>query len=101
MRLNNNELAEIYQNEKWMPICGHWFWNDNIGSKLFCQELGYQNGNIKQGSVKQFPLPEDGFRIGQCKANDIWPNCSGRKSSDCLSGAMAGIKIECTGSNGL
>ena len=29
---------------KWTPICGHWFWDNNYGARLFCKQLGYNNG---------------------------------------------------------
>ena len=110
VRLNDNELAEIYQNGKWIPICGHWFWNNNKGATLFCQQLGYKIGIVKQESIaRQVPLPDDGFRIGQCETNDIWGQCTGGCNdhtiggtnwlcikSNCTSGAMAGLKIECS-----
>ena len=109
MRLNNNELAEIYQNGKWIPICGHWFWNNNKGATLFCQQLGQKTGIVKQESIAgQVPLPDDGFRIGECKTNDIWGQCTGGCNDhtiggtlcgDCRSGAMAGLRIECSGNH--
>ena len=109
VRLNNNELAEIYQNGKWIPICGHWFWNNNKGATLFCQQLGYNIGIVKQESIaRQVPLPDDGFRIGECETNDIWGQCTGGCNdhtiggtlcSDCRSGAMAGLRIECSDGN--
>jgi hypothetical protein len=109
VRLNNNELAEIYQNGKWIPICGHWFWNNNKGATLFCQQLGYKIGIVKQESIaRQVPLPDDGFRIGECETNDIWGQCTGgcndhtiggTHCSDCRSGAMAGLRIECSDGN--
>jgi hypothetical protein len=110
VRLNNNDLAEIYQNGKWIPICGHWFWNNNKGATLFCQQLGYTIGIVKQESIaRQVPLPDDGFRIGECETNDIWGQCTGgcndhtiggTHCSDCRSGAMAGLRIECSNGNG-
>ena len=116
-RLNDKNMAEIYHNEKWIPICAHWFWNDNNGATLFCQQLGYEIGIIKQDSMeRQVPLSADGFRIGACETNDIWPQCTGgyctgeRSNtrftiggdicSDCQSGSMAGLKIKCSGSKG-
>ena len=117
-RLNDNDIAEIYHNGKWVPICGHWFWNDNNGATLFCQQLGYEIGILKQDSIKrQVPLSADSFRIGACEADDIWPQCTGGYCtgessknrftigddicSDCQSGSMAGLKIECSGSKGM
>ena len=46
LRLGENQVAEVYFNNQWTPICGHWFWNNNIGATLFCQELGYNSGVI-------------------------------------------------------
>ena len=106
VRLNNAEIAEIYYSGMWIPICGHYFWNNNNGATLFCQQLGYQMGEIKQETIsRQVPLPNDGFVIGSCNENDIWPQCTGGCSewvgecqydSDCQSGVMAGLKIECS-----
>ena len=102
VRLNNDEIAEIYQHGKWIPICGHNFWNNNIGATLFCQQLGYETGIVKQESIaQQVSLPDDGFRIGECKTNDTWGQCTGscndhtvgcNHCSDCGSRAMAGLR---------
>ena len=72
VRLGENQIAEVYFQNEWVPICGHWFWNNNIGATLFCQELGFQYGYIKN----QSDLPNDGLRIGQCNAGDSWLQCS-------------------------
>ena len=47
LRLGENQIAEVYIENKWVPICGHWFWNNNIGATLFCQEMGFESGYIK------------------------------------------------------
>ena len=109
VRLNSDEIAEIYYSGMWIPICGHYFWNNNIGATLFCQQLGYETGIVKQESIaRQVPLPDDGFRIGECETNDIWGQCTGgcndhtiggTHCSDCRSGAMAGLRIECKGNH--
>ena len=42
-------------------------------------------GEIKQESIsRQVPLPNDGFRIGSCNENDIWPQCTGKSLSEAL-----------------
>ena len=109
VRLNNDEIAEIYFSGMWIPICGHYFWNNNIGATLFCQQLGQKTGIVKQESIAgQVPLPDDGFRIGECNENDTWQQCTGGCNdhtiggtlcSDCRSGAMAGLRIECSNGN--
>ena len=102
VRLDDNNIAEISFNGDWLPICGHWFWDNGNGADLFCQELGYQSGQL--GDRTQ--LPREGIRIGRCNNGDTWPNCSsgcndqsigGTQCSDCRSGALAGIKINCDG----
>ena len=36
---------------KWYHICGHYFWNNNIGATTFCQMIGFKQGQVstKQG----------------------------------------------------
>ena len=106
VRLTNDNFAEIYNNGKWVPICGHNFWDNNVGATLFCQQLGYQTGILEQESkARKIPLPADGFAIGFCNSNDIWPQCTGKCNdhsiggfacNDCRSGVLAGVKIECS-----
>ena len=53
----------------------------------------------------QVSLPRDGIRIGKCNEGDIWPYCTSGcndksigndQCSDCQSGSMAGILIDCS-----
>ena len=39
-------FPEILVDNGWHPICGHWFWNNNFGARLFCQELGFNDGKV-------------------------------------------------------
>ena len=107
VRLGDNGIAEIETTgadgvKGFKPICGHWFWDGTYGASLFCQSLGYPSGTIGD----KIALPSDGVRIGGCQSPDTWPYCSkgcndhsigGTTDCDCQSGAMAGIKIHCTG----
>ena len=72
VRLGSDDIAEVYFNEKWVPICGHWFWDNNIGATLFCQKLGFESGAINE----RFELKNDGLRVGQCNSGDAWLQCS-------------------------
>ena len=67
VRLHNHEDPEIYWNGKWTPICGHFFWDNDNGAKLFCQKLGLVNGKIKGKGSK---LTDDAIRIGKCSDSD-------------------------------
>ena len=102
MRHGDNEIAEFFINGAWTPICAHWFWNNENGAKLFCQELGFPSGTIGD----TLTLPSDAVRIGQCELGDVWPDCSGgcndhsiggTSCSNCQSGASSGITINCHG----
>ena len=72
VRLGSDDIAEVYFNEKWVPICGHWFWDNNIGATLFCQKLGFESGIINE----RFELTNDGLRVGKCDSGDAWLQCS-------------------------
>ena len=105
MRLGKNQIAEALFNGQWVPICGHFFWNNNIGASLFCQQLGFEYGSIKERLI----LPIDGLRVGLCLHGDKWLQCSHdscnqlevgghcNNGGQCTKGQKAGVSIECTG----
>ena len=39
VRLKDGKYPEISIDGMWSPICGIWFWESNIGAKLFCRKL--------------------------------------------------------------
>ena len=105
VRLGENQIAEVFFNEEWVPICGHWFWDNNIGASLFCQQLGFESGSIKERLI----LPTDGLRVGLCLHGDKWLQCSccyncnqlnvggPCTNGDCTKGQKAAVSIECFG----
>ena len=108
VRFGQNEIAEVYFNEQWAPICGHWFWENDVGAGLFCQQLGFTDGVIIK--KHEVPLPSDGLRVGLCNQGDDWLHCSDKdcnqleiggqcdNGASCESGAMAAVSIECSNS---
>ena len=106
VRLHNHEDPEIYWNGKWTPICGHYFWDNDNGAKLFCQKLGLVNGKIKGKGSK---LTDDAIRIGACSDSDnqlfgctggcndlkVGGNCTNDERGVCTKGQPAKIEIEC------
>ena len=101
----------IYWNERWSPICGHHFWDNDIGASLFCQQLGFGSGKIKQ---KYLTLPSDGLWVGGCRDGDKWLQCSNPKCNQlkiggqcndspgyCDKGVKAAFSIECVDSGKL
>ena len=107
VKLGNDKTPEIYWNGTWSPICGNWFWDNDIGVTKFCQKMGYQTGLFKRTNM---PYKMDSFIIGRCNANDDWPNCSGgcnykqsgqifeeENCANCLKSQHVGMSIECFG----
>ena len=116
-----NQIAEVFYNGQWSPICGHWFWNNNVGASLFCKEAGYDSGAIKRDMSSnaqnlaqktiRFELESDGLRIGQCNLGDNWLQCSGtcndleiggncadnngNNVGSCRQGKNAAVSIDC------
>ena len=104
----------MYWNEQWTPICGHYFWDNNVGADLFCQKLGFSSGVLSSGlwtdsDRSEVKLESDAIRIGKCAANDKWLNCTGGcndlatgghcwNNAKCSAGELAGITIECLAS---
>ena len=69
---------EVFQNDIWSPICGHWFWDNDVGASLFCQKFTSDptsTGYVIRRTDK--PLEKDAIRIGNCLSNDQWLSCSG------------------------
>ena len=54
-----------------MPICGHYFWDNQNGAKLFCKKLGYDSG-VLSGRNSGQKYGTDSFRIGKCENGDEW-----------------------------
>ena len=104
MRFGANQMPEVYFDGKWVPICGQYFWNNNIGANLFCQEFGFEYGTLKNTHLT---LPNDGLIIGKCEQRDAWLQCSGNCNNlqiggfcggeKCTKGSKSGILIDCSG----
>ena len=112
VRLEDGKFPEVFLNEIWSPICGHYFWDNNVGASLVCQKLTSNpasTGLVIQRTDK--PLEKDAIRIGKCLSNDQWLSCSGGCNDlgigqhgciNCGAGQLASIEIECHigGTNG-
>ena len=100
----------IFETDSWVPICGHFFWDDQIGANKFCQKLGYNSGNVSKIGSESYSV--DAFKIGKCGKNDTLLECgegcndydnSGRcnddRNLDCSAGQPVKIKISCEGNS--
>ena len=68
-------IPQIYWHDKWTPICGHYFSENRVGARTFCNKLGYFDGSIVQENVKAYD--EDAYWIGKCEHSDSFPKCQG------------------------
>ena len=92
MRLVDGGKPEVFYNNRWRPICGHYFWDNNNGADLFCQQLnqGYLSGTINKGTVAEYYLDSDALQIGRCRNGDRWLNCYGGCNSLQVGGLCTG-----------
>ena len=74
VRLKRDGTPMIFWEEQWKPICGHYFWNNQNGAKLFCNRLGYDSAVLSKTSGRYLM---DSLRIGQCENGDTLESCSG------------------------
>ena len=90
----------IYIDDAWRPICGHFFWNDNVGCDTICKRSGYNSGTkTSQGNT----YSEDAVWVGQCTSNTDLLQCRSEGSlyethfdrRDCLSGSSIGVTCTC------
>ena len=76
VKLETDGTPYVFWYNQWTPICGHYFWNNQEGAKLFCRKMGYKSGSLSgHGSGQKYAT--DSFRIGECNSNDMWENCRG------------------------
>ena len=102
------DIAKICYNDRLVPICGHYFWENNNGAHLFCKLLGKGGGTVEKNG--RMELTEDAYYAGQCSSTDKKiTECSAAGnhhilggsemfgSSSCNKGSKAAIYIECGG----
>ena len=104
MRLVNVTHPEIKIDGIWVPICGHYFWENQNGAKLFCRKLGFANGEHK-GRETGSLLSKPGYHVGYCKGSDTdLLSCTGTCATgevggtdcgNCNAGQHAGVEIKC------
>ena len=76
MKLESDGTPLVFWDNSWMPICGHYFWDNQNGAKLFCEKMGYTSGKFNgRGSGDKYS--QDSFKIGKCNDGDKWESCSG------------------------
>jgi hypothetical protein len=39
---------------KWRPLTSHYFWDNNYGARIVCEDLGFGNGVTQKGKRNQY-----------------------------------------------
>ena len=76
----------VFWDKQWVPLCGHFFWDNDDGATLFCKKLGYNSGTVIPQSGQKYSV--DSFRIGVCKEGDSWLSCSGGRNDYKIGGSF-------------
>ena len=106
VQLERDNTPVICWDKEWSPICGHYFWDNEHGVAKFCQQLGYSSGTFLHHITGAYQ--KDAFKIGECRKDDTWLNCSGgcndyeiggsckgHPFANCSSGHTIKIAISC------
>ena len=101
---------KICYQDRFVPICGHYFWDNDYGAQIFCRMLGRDGGVTTR---KESKLTEDAYNVGKCSEADAQngrsiTECTGDKNtntlayefssgSSCAEGEKSGVYIDCGG----
>ena len=104
VKVEADGTPKVFWDNKWSPICGHWFWDNNNGAKSVCQRLGYSGGEVEKANDA---YAEDAIGLGRCDYNEDFLSCSigcgdkgiGNKNGcpGCSAGNRVAIRIHCSG----
>ena len=72
--LERNGTPLLFLDNKWSPICGHYFWDTVNGAKAFCKRLAYPSGTLQRIG---HTYSEDSVRVGYCNEGEDLLACTG------------------------
>ena len=83
-----------------VPICGHSFWENQNGARIFCKMLGKSGGKVEN---KKEILQEDAYIVGKCGNQDTdLTGCNGGCNEHTVGGSCSRWIVSCNkGSTGL
>ena len=93
VKLEKDGTPMLFWKEKWSPICGHYFWDNQHGANTFCKKLGYPSGKQERASAK---YGEESIQIGRCNKDVDLTECT-KKKSYCPAKDKVAIRITCEG----
>ena len=108
VKLESDGTPKLFWDNKWVPICGHFFWDNNNGAKSICNRNGYSDGVVVKTNSA---YSEDSIRLGRCNSGEDLQSCSSGcrdkglgngcssffECCNCDAGQAVGIKVSCTG----
>ena len=87
--------------DKYYPICGHHFWDNDDGATTVCKALGFSRG-ARWATEDKYDV--DAMPVGKCKAGEPLTKCTGggNEWGDlnglhgwCKKGNTIGVKVIC------
>merc|ERR1712196_654130 len=91
----------------WRPICGHWFWDDDVGATAVCKALGFSSSTVGTVTKTKETFSVQAEKIGRCKAGEKLSECSAGGNSwgeyknpntdGCGPGKEVGVQVSCSG----
>lgn len=63
----------LYYNGEWVPICGHYWWDNNHGCTTICSALGYTSGT-RQHTRTVYDV--NSIEVGKCNAGEDILSCT-------------------------
>ena len=102
VNLQTDGTPYLFKDDKWFPICGHYFWDNDNGATAFCHKLGYPEGTVRETG---HAYSEDSIRVGKCDEGEYLMACTDGSNSyetggSCSAGNDAGIRITCAEQGG-
>ena len=94
-------VPEVRFQDKYHPICGHFFWDNDDGATTICKALGFSRGTRWTTEDK---YDVDAMPVGKCKAGEPLTKCTGGgnawgdfnyRDGYCNRGNTIGVKVIC------
>ena len=73
VKLEKDGTPMLFWKEKWSPICGHYFWDNQHGATTFCKKLGYSSGQQERANTN---YDEISIIIGTCQQDQDLAECN-------------------------
>lgn len=105
----------VSQGSEWYPICGHHFWDGNVGATNVCRALGFDSGEVERKGLlgKQnikYKADKNAMPVGECTPGEPMNSCTaggnqwdkfdhkyGIWQESCHAGEDVAFKVSCKG----